>query len=205
MREWWDSLGIVSRAKMNFLVFILIPSGLFFLLLWYTWATKSNNSVWIGFWGNIFSGIISGSLTLIGVLVTISFYRGQSKNKIRPYYNELKLQLKNLTDQLGHVLDLRKDDTSVEYQVKCANLSRDVFIEFISKIENSSETYEKRIPELNGFVQNLIGLIKGSIWLLKDEFTPEELDDMFFESIRVIRNMAINTSRDLTDLFDIYQ
>ncbi len=83
----------INRINISILIYItliiLIPFILnsFFLKLNIVSADGLNNSQWLSFWGSYLGAVISGTATLIAVLVTISFYEKQDKEKMNEKYN----------------------------------------------------------------------------------------------------------------------
>jgi hypothetical protein len=176
---WWKSLGVYNKIILIMRIAFALIIAPILIIQWGNWA-KNANLVWIGFWGNILGGFISGALTLIGVRMTIGFSKEKGKQRIRPYYIELKRILDNLVQQLENVIRKRKTNNSVDNLMECALISKSSFSEFINAVESLGTLYERQVPELNRIVHSLADLMKQYKRVLKDELVLDELDNHFF-------------------------
>jgi hypothetical protein len=77
------------------------------------------------FWGGALGGIISGFLSIIGIMFTISYYRkSDAENKIienRPFLN---LNITESTDNIDIICDLGKGDNKVPVLIEIENIGK---------------------------------------------------------------------------------
>lgn len=81
------------------LLFILLLTAIFnFIMTREAVTSIAYDNYWIGYYGSIMSGLLSGGITFIGVWITIEYYKNQDKkeeiSKRQPY-----LRISNKTEE----------------------------------------------------------------------------------------------------------
>jgi len=89
---------VVPFIIMILCAMILVPIFINLLMMFNTPITTGDSSVWIGslsnFWGAIIGGVISGVITLLGVIMTIqSNFKSLEKNKELEFRKEQLIRL----------------------------------------------------------------------------------------------------------------
>jgi len=74
-----EIINLISLGIFYIFLFYILTGIIFGILDFIKGYVFEDNAEWIGYYGSAFSGLIGGSLTLIGVMLTIRFYRSAAK------------------------------------------------------------------------------------------------------------------------------
>lgn len=164
-------------------------------------VTNDLNSTWIGslasYWGSIIGGIISGSLTVVGVAWTIKYYRSAdaSKNRIE-HMPFLYAEMKEYIDKKAANSALKKDNVYEAYSKVLNRDSEEKILFYKISLQNIGQGFANTLviytgTNFGGIAYNELIRVNDSRELcLKIHVSKDILDDEISFAVRYIDCMT---------------
>lgn len=203
-----ENKKVILLSTLGLTLFIvLIPIAVNFLIMsWTTNLTFSTSEAWLGLWGALISailgGIISGGLTLGGVILTINYQEEKHKE------NERKAFLKNYPTMNGKIDAIQAEELDVLRALKIYmnNKNEENFEsnQYLHELRLLLEQRRKRFGDIQRYssefdfdLYNVIRLnyvmnLETLYHQLQSEISLLNIEDLRLEGIE----------KELTDCFD---
>ena len=116
-----------TRRRYSYEKWILVIIG-FLTVIFVPWFLMKDNNSGLTYWGAVIGGIASGSIAVIGVYATISYYRKSDAEKtrlaIRPFFEILVTQAYPLSIVPEKPVWIAKaeDEALLKFKIRCRNI-----------------------------------------------------------------------------------